>query len=308
MKITVFGGSGFLGSHVCDKLSDSGHAVTIFDLVASPWLRDDQGMQLGNILDEASVNRAVEGADVVFNFAGIADLEEAQNKPIDTMRQNIMGNTYILEACLKSLIKRYVFASSVYVYSRAGGFYRCSKQACESIIETYYEVYGLEYTILRYGSLYGPRSDERNAIYNFVKQALSGQKIFYGGSPEALREYIHVEDAARCSVEILKSEYINEHIILTGHQPMTVNNVLKIIKETLGQNLEFEFLNDGINVHYEISPYSFNPKIGKKLAPSYHIDIGQGILNLIEELHNKLHPDLQNMNGLLVGDEKNSAE
>ena len=65
MKIVVFGGAGFLGSHVCDHLSESGHKVTIFDIRPSPWLRPDQKMIVGDILDEAAVNNAVAAAAVV---------------------------------------------------------------------------------------------------------------------------------------------------------------------------------------------------------------------------------------------------
>ena len=61
MNITVFGGSGFLGSHVCDKLSDAGHAVTIFDRSPSRWLRPTQRMLTGDILDEAAVDAAFAG-------------------------------------------------------------------------------------------------------------------------------------------------------------------------------------------------------------------------------------------------------
>ena len=67
---------------------------------------------------------------------------------------------------------RYIYASTVYVYSRDGGFYRCSKQAAEHYVEEYQRSYGLDYTILRYGSLYGPRSDHRNGLYRIVKNAL----------------------------------------------------------------------------------------------------------------------------------------
>ena len=179
MKIVVFGGAGFLGSHVCDHLSDSGHKVTIFDIRPSPWLRADQKMIVGDILDEATVNKAVAGADVVYNFAGIADIGEADRSPLSTAKYNFMGTIVTLEAARLAKIKRYVFASSLYVYSQDGGFYRCSKQACEIFIENYQRAFGLDYTILRYGSLYGPRSDGRNAIYRFVREALENRRIAY---------------------------------------------------------------------------------------------------------------------------------
>lgn len=300
MNIIVFGGSGFLGSHVCDKLSDAGHNVVIFDIFESKWVRKDQKMIVADILDESEVGRAIQGNDIVFNFAGIADISDANKKPVDTVKYNILGNAIILEACCKAKIKRYIFASSAYVYSKSGGFYRCSKQACELYIETFYENYGLEYTILRYGSLYGPRSDENNAIFRFVSQALDERKISYSGSPDALREYIHVEDAALCSLEILKSEYKNQNIVLTGHQSMKVGNVLKMISEIIGEDIEFIFKNEDGNTHYEITPYSFNPRVGKKLTSPFHVDIGQGILRVIEEQYMKKHPELHKDQGLLL--------
>ena len=103
MKVTVFGGSGFLGSHICDKLSDAGHDVTIVDVRPSPWLRDDQKMVVGSILDEDCVQAAVEGAEVVFNYAGIADIGEANERPVDTARLNVVGNVMVLEACRRAL-------------------------------------------------------------------------------------------------------------------------------------------------------------------------------------------------------------
>jgi len=300
MKVTVFGGSGFLGSHVCDKLSDAGHEVTLFDMKPSPWIRPDQRMVVGDILEETLVNEVVQDAQIVFNFAGIADIGEANTRPIDTVRYNILGNAIILDACRKIKVERYIFSSSVYVYSNSGGFYRCSKQASEAYIETYQENYGLEYTILRYGSLYGPRADERNAIYRYILQALKEKKIHYYGREEALREYIHVEDAALSSLEMLKPEYANQNVILTGHQPLKVRNVLKMIVEMLGEDIELYFETNPLNGHYDITPYSFSPKIGKKFAPPLHMDLGQGFLRVIEDVHKKLHPELHEMEGVLV--------
>ena len=101
MKIVFFGGSGFLGSHVCDKLSDAGHDVTIVDLRPSPYLRPDQKMVTGSLLDEDLVYTVVSGADAVFDFAGLADIGESNQKPVETARINVLGNVILLEACRK---------------------------------------------------------------------------------------------------------------------------------------------------------------------------------------------------------------
>jgi len=300
MKIIVFGGSGFLGSHVCDKLSDAGHQVTIFDKINSPWLKENQKMIVGDILNESDVNYALNGMEIAFNFAGIADIGDASLRAVDTIKFNILGNTIILESCVKAKIKRYIFASSVYVYSKAGGFYRCSKQACEIYIENYYDVFGLHYTILRYGSLYGPRSDQKNAIYRFIQEALTKGEIQYFGNANSLREYIHVEDAARISVEILKPEFANEYIILTGHQTMKVEDLFKMIREMIGKPVVFHFEEVQDQNHYEITPYSFSPKVGKHFSSSLHIDLGQGVLKLVEEIYQKVSPELKNINGIFI--------
>jgi len=234
MKIVFFGGSGFLGSHVCDKLSDAGHDVTIVDLRPSPYLRPDQKMVTGSLLDEDLVNTVVSGADAVFDFAGLADIGESNQKPVETARINVLGNVILLEACRKAGVKRYVFASTLYVYGKSGGFYRCSKQACELYIENYHDMFGLEYTILRYGSLYGPRADRRNAINRFVAEALEKGTITYYGAPTALREYIHVEDAALSTAEILG---INNMAVFATASLRNISNTkeaLAAIKEATG--------------------------------------------------------------------------
>ena len=283
MKIVFFGGSGFLGSHVCDKLSDAGHDVTIVDLRPSPYLRPDQKMVTGSLLDEDLVNTVVSGADAVFDFAGLADIGESNQKPVETARINVLGNVILLEACRKAGVKRYVFASTLYVYGKSGGFYRCSKQACELYIENYHDMFGLEYTILRYGSLYGPRADRRNA-------------------PTALREYIHVEDAALSTVEILGPEYANQNIVLTGNQPMQVGDLFRMIEEMLGKPIEIKYQHDPNSGHYQITPYAFMPKVGRKMTPHLSTELGQGVLKVMEEIHQELHPDLKELGGYLMVD------
>ena len=118
-----------MGSHVADQLSEAGYHVRIYDRVASPWARQDQEMIVGDLLDADLLNKAVAGAHAVYNFAALADLNQARDQPLKTVEINVLGNVRVLEACRLSGVKRFVYASTVYVYSREGGFYRCSKQA-----------------------------------------------------------------------------------------------------------------------------------------------------------------------------------
>lgn len=285
-KACVIGGSGFLGSHVCDKLTEAGYAVSIFDRTPSRWLRPNQKMIIGDLSDEKALDEAVADSEVVYNFAAIADLDEARDRPLDTVRVNILGNVLALEACKRHQVRRFVYASTVYVYSREGGFYRCSKQAAEHYVEEYQQAYGLDYTILRYGSLYGPRSDRRNGLWRIVKGALETGKVSYQGSPEAMREYIHVEDAARASVAALGDEFRNQSVVLTGQEPMRVLDLLKMLAEILGIPDAVEFIEGDYAGHYVRTPYAYQPKLGRKYVPPLHVDLGQGLLQLIDEIRN----------------------
>lgn len=293
MRITVFGGAGFLGSHIADKLTGAGHEVSIVDVHPSPWLAPGQRMITGSMLDEDLAREAVKDADMVFNYAGIADIGEANSRPVDTAKINVVGNVSLLEACRLANVKRYIFASSLYVYGKSGGFYRCSKQACELYIENYQAMYGLPYTILRYGSLYGPRADRRNAIARFVHEALATGSITYYGAPTALREYIHVDDASSATLSILAPEFENQNIIISGNQPMRVGDLFRMIGEMLGKELKINYQNDPDSGHYQVTPYSFMPKMGRKLIPPLTVDLGQGILKAMEEEHRSLHPEMR---------------
>ena len=191
----------------------------------------------------------------------------------------------MLEACHAHRVKRFIYASTVYVHSREGGFYRCSKQASEAYIEEYQKIYGLDYTILRYGSLYGPRADETNGLYRIVKSALDHSTVSYEGDVDAMREYIHVEDAARASIDVLNDEFVNESVVLTGQEPMRVIDMLKMLAEILGLSADsVEFSKDKYAGHYVRTPYAYQPKLGRKYVLPIHVDLGQGLLQLIEEV------------------------
>lgn len=285
MKVIVLGGSGFVGSHVADCLTEAGYEVAIFDLKPSPYLLPTQEMITGNILDREAVAKAVSGCDIVYNFAGVADIEQAHQKPLETVENNILGTTIALESCRQNEVKRFVFASTIYVYSEAGSFYRSSKQACELIIEDYSKVFGVPYTILRYGSLYGPRADERNYIYKILKQAITKNKIISFGKSDDLREYIHVKDAARYSVEILSKEFENQHVIITGNRAIRRGELLDMIKEMFANPIKVGFSSIESELHYTVTPYSFSPRAAKVYRGDSYIDLGQGLLECINEIY-----------------------
>ncbi|MBY0499966.1 MAG: NAD(P)-dependent oxidoreductase [Nitrosomonas sp.] len=293
-KVIVFGASGFLGSHVADALSAAGYQVRLFDRNPSPFLKSNQEMIVGDIMNLEQVIEAAREASIVYNFAAIADIDEAHNKPIPTATINVLGNMHALEAARIAGARRFIFASSVYVYSESGSFYRASKQAAERFTETYHERYGLDYNILRYGSLYGRRADKRNGIYRMLQEAVEQHSITYKGSGEAMREYIHVEDAARMSVQVLAPEYANRHLILTGQEKLRIRDVMTMITEMLPWPVELHFDEANTVHHYKITPYAFQPRIGRKLVLNEHVDLGQGMLDCLREIHQDLHHNGEN--------------
>jgi UDP-glucose 4-epimerase len=284
-KVLVTGASGFLGSHTANALSRAGYEVVLFDLASSPYKLPEQTEIIGDIQDTQALQKAAKDCTYLYHFAGIADIEETKSKPYETCQSNILGTINALEAAKDAGAERFVFASTVYVYSNSGGFYRVSKQACENFIEQYQEQYNLPYTILRYGSLYGRRAGETNGIFKLIKSALENDVITYNGDPESMREYIHVADAAKLSVDILNEKYENKHVVLTGNERMRVADLMRMIAEMLPGNPALKFGEKSLESHYVMTPYNYSPKLGIKLVGTEHIDLGQGLLDCIAEFH-----------------------
>ncbi len=284
MKILVTGGAGFLGSHVSDALSAAGHEVVIYDRRNSKYLREDQKIIIGELSELEKLEEVVKQVEVVFHLAGVADIGVCASNPIDTVNVNILGTVNLLEICKNNNIKRFVFASSAYVFSQYGYFYKVSKKACEEYIENYNILYGLEYTILRYGSVYGLRADEGNSIRKILKSALNDNKIVYNGTGEETREYINVLDVARYSVEILDEKFKNISVIMTGNYSLKYKDLLEMVNEILGGNIEIEYKENKNKAHYKITPYSFIPRSSMKMTSNLFVDFGQGLLTCIEEI------------------------
>lgn len=300
-RVVVFGGSGFLGSHVADELTRAGYEVAIFDRRRSPYLQPSQEMIVGDILNDKQVREAVKGAGFVYNFAGLADIEECRARPIDTVKYNILGNSIILEAAAREKAERFVFASTMYVYSDAGAFYRISKQSSELMIEDYSRLHGLPYTIMRYGSLYGERSDERNSVFRILKEAVVEGRITYYGSGDEEREFLHVKDAARTSVEALGNSFKNECVIVTGQRAIKYREFLDMVAEMLKGRVVIEYRERKQDTHYRITPYAFSPRFAKKMSPAEHVDLGQGLFHCMNEIYAGMQRDKNKFVELSLG-------
>jgi len=289
MKVLVTGGSGFLGSHVADALTKRNHDVVSFDLKPSEYRQGNQKNIVGSILDMEAFGDAMKGRDAIYHLAAIADIDDAVAWPLKTVEVNILGTANALELARINNVKRFVYSSSIYVYSDHGSFYRTSKRAAELLIEDYQNKYGLSYSILRFGSLYGPRADYHNSVFRLLNQALTEGRIDYPGTGDEVREYIHVFDAATAAADILDDEFENERISLTGHERMKSSEMLGMVNEMMGRKLTIKYRKETDEGHYIETPYSYNPKLGKKLTHKKYTDLGLGLLDCLQNIDQKLN-------------------
>jgi len=283
-KVVVFGGNGFIGSYVVEELLNKGYEVISADLNPSKYV-DDKYFKKCDILDAKAVNELVKDVTIVYNFAGFANLDDAIANPTKALELNVIGNINILEACKTHHVKRFVYASSAYAMSDKGSFYGISKLTSEKLTEEYYKKFGLEFTIVRYGSVYGERDYHNNYIYNLLKKSVQTSEINHSGDGKEIREYIHAADVAKLARQIIESdEFINEHIILTGVERMQRKELFDMVNEILGNKLTINLKDDGYQNHYKTTPYSFHPTRSKKLVANPYIDMGQGLIECLKDI------------------------
>ena len=287
-KVLVFGGFGFLGHYLVLELLNRNYEVIVADIQKKEKLDSKIIFIECDISSRESVENIFKKFkfDIVYNLAGFANLDIAIKYPLKTIQLNVIGNMHILEQCVKNNISRFIYASSAYAMSNKGSFYGISKLASEKIIEEYFKIYGLPFTILRYGSVYSERSFDNNYIYNIVKSAVLDGVINHNGDGNELREYIHASDASKLSVDVIESDnFKNLHVILTGNERMKRSDLFNMINEILNDKIDINYTNDGYHNHYNFTPYSFDPSVSRKLSANPHIDMGQGLLECVRHIY-----------------------
>lgn len=249
MRVVVTGGAGFIGSHVVDKLQAGGHEPRIFDLIPSPHHGDDVDTVLGDLCDPDAVRRALDGCDAVMHLAAIADVDQVAKDPTLTDRVNVRGTQVLLDGARAAGVKRFVYASTIWVYGDAADptavdedaplglpkhFYTATKIAGEMYTAAYGELYGLEHTILRFGIPYGPRSRPTAVVAAFTAKALAGQPLTIAGDGTQSRRFVYVEDLAEGVVASLAPAGADRIYNLVGRENVSVRAIARAVRDVVG--------------------------------------------------------------------------
>ena len=257
MNVGVIGGSGFIGSHVVDKLIDAGNKVTVFDIMKPH--REDVIHKNIDITNLTNTTVALAGDyDAIYLLAAMADVNDCYKNPVATVEVNVLGVANVLEACVKNNHGRFIFASTVWTYglsdeqevdestplniSNQEHIYTASKVAAETLIQSYNNLYNLDFTILRYGIPYGPRARGGTVLPIFIKLALEGKALTIQGDGSAHRKFIYVEDLADGNVAALKEEAQNQIFNLEGPRNISVKEVAETVKELFDGNVEIVYV------------------------------------------------------------------
>jgi UDP-glucose 4-epimerase len=239
--VLVTGGSGFIGSHVVDRLVASGHEPRIFDLVPSPYHNALVIEYLqGDLVEQESVRMAVRGCDAVIHLAAVSDVNKVLANPALAEAVNAGGTRAVLEAARLEYVPRVVYASTVWVYGSSNGngplgedeplsmpghLYTATKLAGEMYCSSFDELYGLDTTIARFGIPYGPRARPATVLAAFVAKALADEPITIAGDGMQSRRFVYVEDLADGVVAALNPVASGRVYNLVGAENTTVREI-----------------------------------------------------------------------------------
>ncbi len=281
MKIIVTGGSGFLGSYIAEEASKK-YKVIVIDKKFKFKIKNKKIFYKKlDISDQRRLKKIIKKGDIVFHLAAISDIDQASKSGIETVNANVLNTVKLLEVCKEKKIKKFIFASSIYVHSNLGGLYRVSKKSAELLVEEYANRSNFKFAIIRFGSVYGPRQSIKNNIARMVYFALRKKNLIYSGSKTSCRKFIHVKDVAIMAMQIINKKYNNKVILIEGSKYTKIKNVLNIIKKQLKLFKKIKFENITSN-HYSKSPYSYKEMPENKITIKNAISLNDGIKEVID--------------------------
>lgn len=257
MKVLVTGGAGFIGSHIVDQLLEKGHQVVVIDNMSSG--KEDnlnaKAVFYRMNMEDTKIREVFEEQrpDVVIHQAAQTVVQTSVQEPVYDAHMNILGTVNLLETARLYGVKKFIYASSAAVYGNPQyvpiderhpvgplSGYGISKYTPEQYLRVYQQMYGMEFTILRYANVYGIRQDpqgEGGVISIFIDKALGTNPIAIFGDGEQTRDYIYVEDVARANLAALHAGDGEVFNIGTGVHT-TLNQLVTKLQEISGRTLE----------------------------------------------------------------------
>ncbi|MFH1563968.1 MAG: NAD-dependent epimerase/dehydratase family protein [Nitrospirota bacterium] len=253
MNILVTGGAGFIGSNIVDRLINLGHKVVIVDNLSTgkekninPLAKfhklDIQDTKLEEIFKDEQI-------DIVIHHAAQIDVRKSVNDPMFDTGVNVLGSINLLQLCVQYNVKKFIFASSggtVYgeqkVYPAAEDHptqpicpYGINKLTIEHYLHYYWTGYNLNYTVLRYANIYGPRQDpwgEAGVVAIFINKLLKNEQPIINGNGEQTRDYTYVDDVVEANILAINSPTTGIFNIGTGIET-SVNKLFSMILKTM---------------------------------------------------------------------------
>lgn len=262
-KILITGGLGFIGSYIADELIDE-NEVLIIDNKSTGKVENLQNINHENLtliekdLNDADLDDILTDVDYVFHLAAMASVPLSIENPSECVENNMDATIKLINACKNNNIKKIIFSSSSSVYGDNTNIplkeseyplpkspYAASKASGELFLKTYYEAYGLNYISLRYFNVFGPKQDKNSqyaaVIPNFITALLEGEQPIIYGDGEQTRDFIYILDVVNANIKAAESDY-NGIINIASGKKTTINELYKIISETLGSDIEPKYL------------------------------------------------------------------
>ena len=261
MKIVVAGGSGFIGSHLVDALLDKKHEVLIYDLEA-PHYGQKCGFIRGDTRDIDRMTQVFKSGDIVYLIAAEANVNRFFESPLFSNDITANATLSVLEAARRTGVTRVILASTEWVYGslpEAGEenitedtpytenpdhIYTSSKIAAELFCKNYQSLYGVNYTIMRYGIPFGERARPETVTPIFIQRIARGEPITIHGDGSQSRQFIYVKDLARGNAACLNPAAENQILNLNGKKRISVIQIVKTIEEILGKKASLTFVED----------------------------------------------------------------
>ena len=259
MNITVFGGNGFIGSHVVDMLLKAQHKVTVFGRSHERFRPPLGGVRyiLADFDDEEKIAKALQGAELVMHLITSTIPQTSNEEPVYDIQSNLINTVKLLNRCVSCGVKKVVYLSSGgTVYGIPATYpveeshettpicsYGIVKLAVEKYLHLYHHLYNLDYVVLRASNPYGERQDpsgRQGVVSVFLGRALRHLPVTLWGDGNVVRDYIYVKDLARACVLSINPDIKNTILNIGSSQGTSLNQILDIIQDVTGQSIQIE--------------------------------------------------------------------